>query len=84
VDAGERSSYLAIRPGATVLAEDETRLGEVKSVLADADRDIFDGLVVSTSNGDRYVEAAEVGEVYERAVVLQLSAAEAAELPEPE
>ena len=72
-----------------VLAEDtpvfssDGELGEVKRVLADAEADIFDGLIVDTDDGDRFVDAPNVAELYERAVVLTLSADDAQHMPEP-
>ncbi len=84
MDAGSPISYLTLEPGTPVYTADEAPVGEVKRVLADADRDIFDGLVVGTAAGDRYVEAAAVREIFEHAVELTLSRSEAAQLPEPE
>lgn len=39
-------------------------------MLADSETDIFDGLIVDTPDGDRFVDAPHVDELYERAVVL--------------
>ena len=55
-------------------------------MLADDRSDIFDGIVVDTSagpGGHRFVDAPEVAEFRERAVLLKISAAEAEQLPEP-
>jgi hypothetical protein len=52
-------------------------------VLADAESDIFDGLIVDTREGDRFVDAPNVAELYERAVVLGLSSDDAQHMPEP-
>lgn len=85
-DLGAPSSYLALGRGAVVLSSDGRRLGEVVRVLRDADADVFDGIVFDTSagpGGHRFVDGPEVGEVYERGVVLKIDAAEAAQLPPP-
>lgn len=81
-DHGERIAYMAVEEGTPVLSRDGRRIGTVKRVLADWDDDIFDGLVVATGDGDRFVDAEGVAELYERAVVLALSSEEAAQLPE--
>jgi hypothetical protein len=55
-------------------------------VLADEETDIFDGLVIDRSvlpGGHRFVDAAQVEEIYERGVVLTVDAAGAETLPEP-
>ena len=44
---------------------------------------IFDGIVVKTEKGDRFVDAPEVARITLRQVTLTIDAAEAAELPEP-
>lgn len=85
-EMGEPSSYLELQPGASVYSSDGRRLGEVEHVLADPEVDVFDGFVIDTSvlpGGRRFVDAAQVDEVYERGVVLSLDATAAEDLPEP-
>src|SRR5215210_3910095 len=85
-DLGAPSSYLALEPGLPVLSSDGEQLGKVEHVLADLDSDIFDGIVLDTSvlpGGHRFADATQVGEIYERGVVLELDATEAQRLPEP-
>ena len=43
---------------------------------------IFDGIVIDTPDGRRFVDAPEVARIFERAVVLTITAEEARELPE--
>src|SRR5206468_2255461 len=86
MDYGNPISYLALEPGVDVLSSDGEVVGKVEHVLFDADADIFDGLVVDTQAGPgglRFADADQVGEIYERAVVLKLPTAEAEQLPEP-
>jgi hypothetical protein len=86
VDYGSPSSYLALAAGTDVMSSDGTCVGKVEHVLADPEKDIFDGLVIDVSTGPgglRFADADQVAEVYERAVVLDIAAAEAEQLPEP-
>jgi hypothetical protein len=85
-DLGAPSSYLALEPGAPVFSSDGKPLGEVEHALADADADIFDGIVLDTSvlpGGQRFADVSQIDEIYERGVVLTVDAGEAERLPEP-
>jgi uncharacterized protein YrrD len=85
-DLGNPSSYRALSEGTPVYSSDGERIAEVEHVLADEDVDIFDGLVVDAGaapGGHRFVDAAQVGEIYERGIVLTIAAAESGTLPEP-
>lgn len=62
---------------------DGREVGRLKHVLADEGTDIFDGLIVDTHDGDRFVDAPDVDELFERLVVLKLSAADIDRLSEP-
>jgi uncharacterized protein YrrD len=69
-----------------VYSADGESVGAVEHVLADAEVDIFDGFVLDRSvlpGGHRFVDAGQVDEIFERGVVLRLSAADAERLPEP-
>ena len=85
-DLGPPSSYLALEPRTPVYSCDGTQLGQVAHVLADSERDIFDGLVIDRSimpGGHRFVDAEQVEEIFEGGVLLKLDAAAAETLPEP-
>jgi len=85
-DLGAPTSYLALDSGVPVYSSDGKSLGNVEHVLADADADIFDGIVLDTSvlpGGHRFVDAPEVDEIHERGVVLAIDAGAAESLPEP-
>lgn len=85
-DLGERCSYLTVGRGAVVYASDGARLGKVVRVLAAKEADMFDGIIFDTTagpGGHRFVDAPEVGECYERGVILKIDAVAAAELPKP-
>ena len=83
MERGDPISYMVLAEGTAVFARDETPVGEVKRVLADVEEDVFDGLILDTDDGERFVDAARVRDLYERAVILDVSAEEAARLPEP-
>ena len=85
-DLGAPSSFLALAEGTSVFSSDGQRVGNVEHVLADEETNIFDGIVVDTSvlpGGQRFVDASQVDEIYERGVVLTVDAAAAERLPEP-
>ena len=74
---------MVLAEGTPVLAAGGERVGEVKRVLAEPDVDVFDGVIVATPAGDRFVDADRAGDLYERAMVLPLTVEEARGLPEP-
>jgi len=83
---GERCSYLTIEKGAPVYSSDGEKLGRVVRAMAAPDADLFDGIVFDTTagpGGHRFVDAPEVGEIFERGVVLKIDAAAAAKLQPP-
>lgn len=85
-DLGHPCSYLVAKRGIPVFSSDGEKLGRVVEVRAAPEANMFDGIVFDTTwgpGGRRFVDAPEVGEIYERGVVLKIDAAEAAELPKP-
>jgi hypothetical protein len=80
---GYAISYKALRRGTRVRASDGVEVGHVRRVLDNARENIFDGIVVETRHGMRFVDAPEVAHIAEHAVILTISAEEVAELPEP-
>lgn len=76
------ASWLVVEPGWKVLAADGSEVGKVDEMLGDKERDIFDGLAVSTGLLGRpvYVAAERVAEIREGQVSLELSPAEVDEL----
>ncbi len=81
MDHGAPIAYTVLAEGTPVLASDGTEVGAVKRVLADEGADIFDGITID-ADGERFVDAAQIESLYERAVILTISAREATELPE--
>jgi hypothetical protein len=82
-DYGDRISYLVLEPGTPVYTSDGQPVGTVKRLLAVPDEDIYDGLILHTEDGDRFVDAPHASELYERAVVLDITSDEVHHLPEP-
>jgi uncharacterized protein YrrD len=85
-DLGAPGSYITLSEGVAVYSRDGKPLGTVEHVLAEPDKDIFDGIVFDAGPGGgrhRFVDAPEVEQIHERGVVLALDSAEARRLPEP-
>jgi len=86
MDHGAPGSYLTLDEGTDVVSSDGETVGAVEHVLADEQTEIFDGLVIDTRTGPgglRFVDAPQVDDIFERAVVLTLTASEIDDLPEP-
>jgi hypothetical protein len=86
-DLGEPSSYLAVSKGVPVFSSDGEKLGRVVRVMSAPNLDMFDGIVFDTTagpGGHRFVDAPEVGQIYEQGVVLKIDAAAATKLAAPE
>jgi hypothetical protein len=70
----DRVSWLAIRPGWKVLAEDGSEIGQVDEVTGDENRDIFDGvsIAVTALGQPRYVDSDHIDVIEEGVVHLSL------------
>jgi hypothetical protein len=75
-------SYDVLRRGTPVVDREGEEVGTVHEVLDNAREHIFDGIVVSTRDGRRFVDAPEVARITERRVTLTIDAAAVAALPE--
>ena len=82
-DHGYRIAFEALERGVRVESSDGVEVGTVKRVMIVHEKHLFDGIVVKTPAGDRFVDAPEVDEIFERLVTLKIDAGEAAELPKP-
>jgi len=83
---GAPSSFLEIAPGVDVISSDGERVGTLEHVLHDEQTAIFDGVVIDVAigpGGHRFVDAPEVAEFCERAVLLTIPADGVDALPEP-
>jgi hypothetical protein len=84
VDEGNPISFRILERGTAVWSSDDQEIGTVDGVLATDREDIFDGIVIRTAAGRRFVDAPEVKRIAERRVTLAITAAEAEQLPEPD
>jgi hypothetical protein len=80
-DDGHSIGYKVLKRGTPVRSSDGIQVGTVRRVQDNAREHIFDGIVIDTSDGRRFVDAPEVARIFERAVVLTITAEEAKELP---
>jgi hypothetical protein len=84
MDGGHAISYKLLERGTAVQSSDGEVVGTVERVLENPREHIFDGIVIRTSAGLRFVDAPEVGRIAERLVSLTIDAAQAAALPQPD
>lgn len=85
-DLGAPISYLVLQAGVAVFSSDGEHVGSVVRVMWVQEKDVFDGIVIHTTAGSRdrrFVDAPEVGEIYERGVILRIGTEEVAQLPKP-
>jgi hypothetical protein len=84
-DDGHAIHYTALERGTPVFSSDDEQVGKVVEVLDNYREHIFDGLVIRGSDGvERFVDAPEVVRTAERAVTLNITAAQVAQLGPPE
>ena len=77
-------AYTALQPGTPVRTSDGQQFATVQAVLVDEKVSVFDGIVVQTAAGTRFVDADQIGSIYTTYVCTTLSAEQAADLPLPE
>ena len=72
-------SWMTLEKGTRVVASDGAELGTVTDVVADAQKDIFSGLSISSGlfSGNRFVPARYVDEITTDSVKLTIAAADA-------
>jgi sporulation protein YlmC with PRC-barrel domain len=77
-------AYTALQPGTPVRTSDGHQFATVQAVLVDEKVSVFDGIVVETTEGARFVDADQIGTIYTTYVGTTLSAEQAANLPPPD
>lgn len=77
-------AYTALQPGTPVQTSDGQPFATVQAVLVDEKVSVFDGIVVQTAEGSRFVDADQIGSIYTSRVLTTLSAEQAASLPAPD
>jgi hypothetical protein len=80
-DEGDPLGYQALPRGVPVVSSEGIEIGTVYRVLDNAREHIFDGIVVRTKQGDRFVDAPEVARIAERQVTLTITFEESRSLP---
>ena len=81
-DDDPQIGYQALPRGVPVITSDGVTLGTVHRVQDNAREHIFDGIIIKTDSGRRFVDAPEVARITLKQVTLTISATEASTLPE--
>ena len=84
MDTEPAVSHRAAVPGTPVLTRTGTEIGTLEHVLEVPREDLFDGLVVATEWGLRFIDAGEVELITVRHVRSRLDDEQAARLPPPQ
>jgi hypothetical protein len=77
-------AYTALAPGTRVLSSQGDVIGTVERVLDIPDLDLFDGIVIETPDGDRFVDRDQIARITTQAVYCTVSTDEAASLSVPD
>src|SRR4051794_25854153 len=77
-------AYTALQTGTPVQTSDGHPFGSVHAVLVDEKVSVFDGIVVETAEGRRFVDADQIGSIYTTYVCTTLSAEQVANLALPD
>jgi hypothetical protein len=80
-DSDHQIGYKALPRGVPVHTADDVQLGTVHRVLDNAREHIFDGIIVATPDGRRFVDAPEVARITTSRVTLTIDAEKAKALP---
>ena len=76
-------SYMAAVRGTPVLTSSGTQIGTLEHVLEVPEVDVFDGIVIATEAGLRFIEAVYVQRITPSHIWCSLDDAQAAQLPAP-
>lgn len=76
-------SYEAAVPGSRVLTSAGKEIGTLEHVLEVPSLDVFDGIVIHTKAGLRFVDADQVGRITASYIRLEIDDEQAARLPAP-
>ena len=77
-------AYTALEPGTPVQTSDGHRFASVEAVLVDEKVSVFDGILVQTVDGTRFIDADQISSIYASCVRTTLTAEQAANLPLPD
>jgi hypothetical protein len=76
-DDGHAIGFKVLRRGTVVRSSDDVEIGTVRRVQENLREHIFDGIVIDTPDGRRFLDAPEVARIAERAVTATFAAADA-------
>lgn len=82
-DNAEPIAYSALGKGVPLLTQSGKQFGTVEHVLQIPEEDLFDGIVVATSDGLRFVGRDQISEITTAYVRCTLTDEQAAALPAP-
>ena len=77
-------AYTALQPGTPVQTSDGDQFATVQAVLVDEKVSVFDGIVVQTADGTRFVDADQIDTIHTIYVRTTLSTEQAVNLPAPD
>ncbi|WP_320671304.1 hypothetical protein [Patulibacter defluvii] len=80
---GDAIGFKVLRRGTVVRSADGIELGTVRRVEEIVREHLFDGIVIDTADGKRFLDAPEVARIQERAVTTTFPAAEAEQHLQP-
>jgi hypothetical protein len=82
-DSAEPVSYEGVPTGVPLLSSTGQQFGTLEKVLEIPSEDLFDGVIVKTDHGRRFVDRDQIIEITTKYIRCSLSDNEAADLPEP-
>ena len=82
-DDAEPVSYEGVPLGVPVLSASGQQFGTLKKVLEIPSEDLFDGVIVKTEHGKRFVDRDQIDEITTEYIKCNLDDAATANLPEP-
>jgi hypothetical protein len=82
-DEAQPVSYRGATPGVPVLSASGAQIGTLAKVLEIPSEDLFDGVIVSTEHGRRFVDRDQIAEITTEFIRCTIDDAVAAALPEP-
>jgi hypothetical protein len=84
MDDGSPVSYEGLEIGTSVVTSEENQFGTVEHVLQIPSLDLFDGIVVKTKHGPRFVDRDQITEITTTVVRCALTDEEAESLAPPQ
>lgn len=82
-DSAPPVSYEGVPTGVPLLSSTGRQFGTLERVLEIPSEDLFDGVIVATDNGRRFVDRDQINEITTQYIRCLLSDSQVADLPEP-